>query len=94
MLRVFISKANCCIKFINLRQSQNKINNNYIKRLRRGLNYKEVTIRFIVLYLNSLISPVILNIQVKTSTKLTDIIASIDSIISSMEFSIRGFIIY
>ena len=62
MLKVFISKADYCVKFINLRQSQDKINSNYIERLKRGLNCKEVTIRFIVLYLGSLTGLVILNI--------------------------------
>ena len=62
MFKVFISKANCCIKFINLRQSQNKINSDCIERLRRGFNYKKVIIRFMVLYLGSLIGLTMLNI--------------------------------
>ena len=62
MLRVFINKANYCVKFINLRQSQNKINSDCMERLKRGFNCKEVTIRFIVLYLGSLTGPVMLNI--------------------------------
>ena len=62
MLKVFINKANCCIKSINFRQPQDKINSDYIERLKRGFNYKEVTIRFIVFYLGSLTSPVMLNI--------------------------------
>ena len=62
MLKVFISKTDCCVKFINLRQSQNKINSDCIERLRRGLNCKKVTIRFITLYLGSLTGPAMLNI--------------------------------
>ena len=94
MLRVFISKADCYIKFINLRQSQDKINSDYIERLRRGLNCKEVTIRFMVLYLGSLPSLAMLNIQVETSAEFIDVVAGTDSIISFIESGVRGFIMY
>ena len=47
-----------------------------------------------VLYLGNLTGPAMLNIQVETSIEFTDVVAGVDFIISSIESSIRGFIIY
>ena len=93
-LRVFIGKADCCVESINLRQSQDEINSVCMERLGRGLNCEEVTIRFVALCLGSLTGPAMLNIQVETSAELIDVIAGADSIISSIESGVRGFIVY